>query len=79
MLVYNNTDIYYCIWRNIIMKLNATKFTELNEKEMQMNGGGIWQIPTTLGGWAGVVVAGGKIVKAGYDAGKWIGEQAYKK
>jgi hypothetical protein len=46
---------------------------------MQMNGGGIWQIPTTLGGWAGVVVAGGKIVKAGYDAGKWIGEQAYKK
>ncbi|EEL52918.1 hypothetical protein COD82_27485 [Bacillus cereus] len=61
------------------MKLNATKFTELNEKEMQTNGGGIWQVPANLGGWTAVIVNSGKIVKAGYDAGKWIGEQAYKK
>ncbi|MBU4643025.1 hypothetical protein [Bacillus toyonensis] len=62
------------------MKLNTTKFTELNEKDMQINGGGgIWKIPVTLGGWAGAITTGAKIVKVGYDAGKWIGEQAYKK
>lgn len=61
------------------LEKSNNNFQSLTEQDLQTNGGTIWQIPTTLAGYASVIVAGGKIVNAGYQAGKWIGEQAYKK